>query len=77
MSVDGVVEEDDHRVEVIQVLHHGRDGVEHGRAVSPQLRARLQLLETLALEVLEEVLRARVLREVPEDRQVKDKLKIN
>ena len=65
VAVDGVVEEHDHCVEVVQVLHHGGDGVEHGRAVSPQLGARLQLFQTLALEVLEEVLRARVLREVP------------
>ena len=65
VSLGGVVQEDDHGVRVVEVLHHGGDGVQHGRAVGPQLGAVLQLIQTLALEVLEVALDARVLLEVP------------
>ena len=65
MSLGGVVEEYDHGVWVVEVLHHGGDGVQHRRAVSPQLGAVFQLLQTLALEVREIALDARVLLEVP------------
>ena len=65
MSLGGVAQEDDHGVWVVEVLHYGGDGVQYRRAGGPQLGVVFQLIQTLALEVREVTLDARVLLEVP------------